>query len=49
MLEGDGYRVLAAKDGAEALEMFEEHMDEIGLVLCDLACRSSAAARFSCA
>lgn len=36
MLEGDGYRVLAAKDGAEAVEMFTEHMDEIGLVLCDL-------------
>jgi CheY-like chemotaxis protein/anti-sigma regulatory factor (Ser/Thr protein kinase) len=36
MLEGDGYRVLAAKDGAEAVEMFTEHMDEIGLVICDL-------------
>ncbi|HEX3816936.1 MAG TPA: response regulator [Chthoniobacterales bacterium] len=36
MLEGDGYRVLAAKDGVEAVEMFTEHADEIGLVLCDL-------------
>ncbi len=36
MLEGDGYRVLAAKDGAEAVEMFSAHKDEIGLVLCDL-------------
>ncbi len=36
MLEGDGYRVLAAKDGVEAVEMFAEHADEIGLVLCDL-------------
>ncbi len=36
MLEGDGYRVLAAKDGVEAVEMFTEHKDEIGLVLCDL-------------
>ena len=36
MLEGDGYRVLAAKDGVEAVEMFEVHADEIGLVVCDL-------------
>ncbi|MGH7937931.1 MAG: response regulator, partial [Chthoniobacterales bacterium] len=26
----------AAKDGVEAVEMFTEHADEIGLVLCDL-------------
>ncbi|HEY3662071.1 MAG TPA: response regulator [Chthoniobacterales bacterium] len=36
MLESDGYRVLAAKDGIEAVEMFESHHDEIGLVICDL-------------
>lgn len=36
MLEGDGFRVLAAKDGLEAVEMFTEHKDEIGLVVCDL-------------
>ena len=36
MLEADGYRVLAAKDGVEAVEMFEIHFDEIGLVICDL-------------
>ncbi len=36
MLEGDGYRVLAAKDGVEAVEMFERHADEVGLVVCDL-------------
>ncbi len=36
MLEGDGYRVLAARDGLEAVEMFESHADEIGLVVCDL-------------
>ena len=36
MLEGDGYRVLSAKDGVEAIEIFSEHADEIGLVLCDL-------------
>ena len=36
LLESDGYRVLAAKDGVEAVEMFEAHADEIGLVVCDL-------------
>jgi PAS domain S-box-containing protein len=36
MLESDGYRVIAAKDGMEAVEMFAEHAEEIGLVLCDL-------------
>jgi PAS domain S-box-containing protein len=36
MLESDGYRVIAAKDGIEAVEMFENHADEIGLVVCDL-------------
>jgi len=36
LLETDGYRVLAAKDGVEAVEMFEAHADEIGLVVCDL-------------
>ena len=36
MLESDGYRVIAARDGVEAVEMFENHADEIGLVVCDL-------------
>jgi DNA-binding response OmpR family regulator len=36
LLEADGYRVIAAKDGLEAVEMFEAHADEIGLVVCDL-------------
>ena len=36
MLEGDGYRVFAAKDGVEAVETFAAHADEIGLVICDL-------------
>ncbi len=36
MLESDGYRVIAAKDGVEAVEIFESHADEIGLVVCDL-------------
>ena len=36
ILEGEGYRVLAAKDGQEAVEMFAAHRDDIGLVVCDL-------------
>ncbi|MGZ5002209.1 MAG: response regulator, partial [Chthoniobacterales bacterium] len=34
--EGEGYRVLTAKDGEEAVETFVLHRDEIGLVVCDL-------------
>jgi two-component system, cell cycle sensor histidine kinase and response regulator CckA len=30
-----GYRVLAASDGAEALELFREHADEVALVIVD--------------
>jgi PAS domain S-box-containing protein len=36
ILESEGYRVIAAKDGMEAVELFEIHRDEIGLVVCDL-------------
>jgi PAS domain S-box-containing protein len=36
ILEGEGYHVLAAKDGVEAVEMFEANSDTIGLVVCDL-------------
>jgi CheY-like chemotaxis protein len=36
ILESEGFRVLAAKDGVEAVELFESHSDEIGLVVCDL-------------
>ncbi|MDQ3200078.1 MAG: ATP-binding protein, partial [Verrucomicrobiota bacterium] len=36
LFESDGYRVITAKDGVEAVEMFEEHADQIGLVVCDL-------------
>ena len=36
ILEGEGYHVLAAKDGMEAVEMFEANCDSIGLVVCDL-------------
>jgi two-component system cell cycle sensor histidine kinase/response regulator CckA len=36
MLEEDGIKVLAAGDGVEAVEIFEKHKDEIGLVLSDM-------------
>lgn len=36
ILQGEGYRILAARDGLEAVETFEAHRDEIGLVICDL-------------
>jgi signal transduction histidine kinase/ActR/RegA family two-component response regulator len=36
ILENEGFHVLAAKDGVEAVALFESHADEIGLVICDL-------------
>jgi two-component system, cell cycle sensor histidine kinase and response regulator CckA len=36
ILQEEGYRVLSAKDGIEALEIFDKHIDEVGLVVCDL-------------
>jgi signal transduction histidine kinase/ActR/RegA family two-component response regulator len=36
ILEGEGYRVIAAKDGVEAVELFALHREAIGLVVCDL-------------
>ena len=35
-LETNGYRVLTAKDGAEAVEMYKRHKDAIALVLSDM-------------
>lgn len=35
-LEGNGYRVLTASEGAEALSLFVENRDEVRLVLTDL-------------
>jgi PAS domain S-box-containing protein len=35
-LEGQGYRVLTATDGVEAVHRYREHKDEIALVLSDL-------------
>ena len=36
ILESEGFRVLAAKDGVDAVSIFDAHSDEIGLVVCDL-------------
>ena len=36
ILSGEGYNVITAKDGLEAVETFALHRDEIGLVVCDL-------------
>ncbi|HVF73123.1 MAG TPA: ATP-binding protein [Chthoniobacterales bacterium] len=36
ILENEGFRVIAARDGVEAVELFETHRNEIGLVVCDL-------------
>ena len=36
IFSGEGYRVLTARDGIEAVEMFATHRDDIGLVVCDL-------------
>jgi PAS domain S-box-containing protein len=36
MLTHLGFKVLAAKDGVEAVQMFRQHQDEIRCVLCDL-------------
>jgi PAS domain S-box-containing protein len=37
ILEGLGYRVLAASDGVEALELFDAHGAEVALVVSDVA------------
>ena len=36
VLTHKGYRVLAACDGVEGMDLFEQHQDEIGLVLADV-------------
>jgi PAS domain S-box-containing protein len=36
LLESKGYNVLCAMDGAEAIDLYTKHKDEIGLVLTDL-------------
>ena len=35
-IEKCGYKVLAAKDGAEAIEVFCQHQDQIALVVSDI-------------
>ncbi len=36
LLESKGYNVMAAADGVEAVDLYTQHKDEIGLVLTDL-------------
>lgn len=36
LLEDKGYKVLAAKDGQEGIEMYTEHVDTVSLVLTDM-------------
>jgi len=36
LLEENGYRVMVAGDGVEAVELFRRHHDEIALVILDL-------------
>ena len=36
LMESEGYRVLAAKDGVEAVEVYERHRDEVAVVFADL-------------
>jgi two-component system cell cycle sensor histidine kinase/response regulator CckA len=36
VLEGKGYRVLAARDGAEGLEIYSRHQDDVAVVLMDM-------------
>jgi CheY-like chemotaxis protein len=35
-IKGMGFTVLTAQDGVEAVEMFQQHLKEIRLVICDL-------------
>jgi CheY-like chemotaxis protein len=36
LLEGKGYRVLVAKDGLKAVELFQQHAEEVALVITDI-------------
>jgi len=37
ILEDEGYRVLTARDGTEAIQVYTRHKNEVALVLCDMA------------
>jgi CheY-like chemotaxis protein len=37
ILEDAGYKVLGAKDGIEAIDVYSRHQNEVDLVLCDMA------------
>jgi DNA-binding NtrC family response regulator len=36
VLEDNGIKVLTARDGLDAMEIFNSHMDEIGILLSDM-------------
>jgi two-component system, chemotaxis family, CheB/CheR fusion protein len=36
LIESEGYRVLSAKDGVEAVQLYERHRDEVAVVFADL-------------
>ncbi len=36
VLEGDGYQIIEAEDGQQAIELFEKHHEELQLVILDL-------------
>jgi CheY-like chemotaxis protein len=36
LMESEGYRVLTARDGVEAVEMYERHRGDIAIVFADL-------------
>jgi len=46
VLEKHGYKVLLAADGAEALELFPQHRDEIDLVISDMVMPRLGGAKF---
>ncbi len=37
ILEDAGFRVLMAKDGIEAIDVYSRHQNDVDLVLCDMA------------
>lgn len=37
VLEDDGFQVLTAKDGIQAIQVYTQHRSEVALVLCDMA------------
>jgi CheY-like chemotaxis protein len=48
LIESEGYRVLAARDGVEAVEMYERHRGHVAIVFADLELPRLGAGRPSC-